>query len=80
MREALAEQCRAGVSRHGGGRGAGEARAGPAEAERVRDEQAKPTARGAQERQGCAGWRSQPEGPKPGAARPLARNEPAGAP
>lgn len=52
------------------GSGAGEARAGPVEAERVRNEQAEPSARGAQERQGCAGWRSQPEGPKPGAARP----------
>lgn len=43
----------------------------------MRNEQAQPSARGAQERQGCAGWRSQPEGPKPGAARPRARNEPA---
>ena len=81
VREALAERRRAGVSRHGGVgvRGAGEGRAGPVKAERVRNEQAEPSARGAQERQGCAGWRSQPEGPKPGAARPRARNEPAGA-
>lgn len=62
---------------HGVARGVREALA---EVERVRHEQAQSSVRGAQERQGCARWRSQPEGPRPRAARPLARNEPAGEP